>query len=294
MQTPLDIRQEGEVLFATLNRPERLNALSRDLVTALREFFVGLYWNRDARVVVLQGAGENFCAGLDLKESRSGGGENDRRVAAGLDSQRSISEIVIAMRRCPQPIIACIDGAAAGGGFALALASDVRIATARMRMNAAFIRIGLSACDIGVSYFLPRMVGSSVAAEYMLTGRFLGAERARELGLVSRIVERDQLEPEARAFAADMLNATPLGLRLTKDALNFSIDAGGLEAAIAMEDRNQILASQDGDFAEGVRAFLEKRTPDYCEGPAVGKEDLRIECRAWRTPAPAGLLDRKL
>lgn len=263
MQSPLDIRQEGEVVFATLNRPERLNALSRDLVKALRDFFVGLYWRRDVLVVILQGAGENFCSGLDLKESAAGSGDNARRVGAGLDSQRSISEIVIAMRRCPQPIIACVDGAAAGGGFALALASDVRIATARMRMNAAFIRIGLSACDIGVSYFLPRMVGSSVASEYMLTGRFLGAERARELGLVSRIVARDQLEPEARAFAADMLHATPLGLRLTKDALNFSIDAGGLEAAIAMEDRNQILASQDGDFAERVRAFLEKRAPDY-------------------------------
>src|SRR5437879_3836529 len=100
MQTPLDLRQEGEIVFATLNRPERLNALSRDLVTALREFFIDLYWRRDVRVVVLQGAGENFCAGLDLKESRAGGGENDRRVAAGLDSQRSISEIVIAMRRC--------------------------------------------------------------------------------------------------------------------------------------------------------------------------------------------------
>lgn len=130
-------------------------------------------------------------------------------------------------------------------------------------MNAAFIRIGLSACDIGVSYFLPRMVGSSVAAEYMLTGRFLGAERAQHLGLVSRIVEPDALEAEARDFASDMLHATSLGLRLTKEALNQAIDAQGLEAAIAMEDRNQILCAQDGDFGEGGRAFLEKRRPVY-------------------------------
>ncbi len=257
----LELRQDGDVVWATLNRPDRLNALSRNLVSELREFFVGLYWRRDVRVVVLQGAGEAFCAGLDLKER--GDPQGGRSIGAGLTRQREISEIVIAMRRCPQPIIACIDGPAAGGGFALALASDVRIATPRARMNAAFIRIGLSACDIGVSYFLPRMVGSSVAAEYMLTGRFIDAERARELGLVSRVVPKAQLEAEAQAFVDDMLHATPLGLRLTKEALNHAIDAQGLEAAIAMEDRNQILASADGDFEEGVRAFLEKRRPSY-------------------------------
>ena len=257
----LDIRMEGEVAWATMNRPERLNALNPKLVDELRDFFVGLYWRRDVRVVVLQGAGNAFCAGLDLKD-RSGGNA-DRSVGAGLTAQRSISEIVMAMRRCPQPIIAGVNGAAAGGGFALALASDVRVATPKMRMNAAFIRIGLSACDIGVSYFLPRMVGSSVAAEFMLTGRFITAERAHQLGLVSCIVDPSALEAECRAFAKDMLHATPLGLRLTKECLNFAIDAQGLEAAIAMEDRNQILCSQDGDFPEGVRAFLEKREPDY-------------------------------
>jgi enoyl-CoA hydratase len=258
----LELRQEGEVVWATMNRPERLNALSRPLVTALREFFVDLYWRRDVRVVVLQGAGNAFCAGLDLKERGDNSGA-ERSIGAGLTRQREISEIVMAMRRCPQPIVACVNGAAAGGGFALALASDVRIATPTLKMNAAFIRIGLSACDIGVSYFLPRMVGSSVAAEYMLTGRFITAERAYQLGLVSKIVEPGQLEAEARSFVEDMLHATPLGLRLTKEALNHAIDANGLEAAIAMEDRNQILASSDGDFGEGVRAFLEKRKPVY-------------------------------
>lgn len=255
------IRQEGEVAWVTMNRPERLNALSPSLVEALREFFVGLYWRRDVRVVVLRGAGAAFCAGLDLKERNES--NSQRSIGAGLTAQRRISEIVIAMRRCPQPIVACVDGAAAGGGFALALASDVRIATPRTRMNAAFIRIGLSACDIGVSYFLPRMVGSSVAAEYMLTGRFMDAERAYQLGLVSRIVDPTAMEAEARSFVDDMLHATPLGLRLTKEALNYAIDAQGLEAAIAMEDRNQILCSADGDFPEGVRAFLEKRRPVY-------------------------------
>lgn len=255
------IAEEDGVVWATMNRPDGLNALSRGLVEELRDFFVGLYWRHDVRIVVLKGAGANFCAGLDLKEAREPNAAHD--VSAGLVSQRKISEIVIAMRRCPQPIIALVNGAASGGGFALALASDVRIATPTTRMNAAFIRIGLSACDIGVSYFLPRMVGSSVAAEYMLTGRFIDAERAYGLGLVSRIVAPDALDGEARSFIDDMLATTPLGLRLTKEALNVAIDAGGLEAVIAMEDRNQILASQSGDFREGVAAFLQKRKPDY-------------------------------
>ena len=257
----LKIEEQDGVIWATMNRPERLNALSRDLVEALREFFTGLYWRHDVRVVVLRGAGANFCAGLDLKEPR--GSNAPRDVSSGLVSQRQISEIVIAMRRCPQPIIALVNGAASGGGFALALASDIRIATPTMRMNAAFIRIGLSACDIGVSYFLPRMVGSSVAAEYMLTGRFIDAERAYGLGLVSRIVAPERLDDEAKSFLADMLTTTPLGLRLTKEALNVAIDANGLEAVIAMEDRNQILCGQGEDFREGVTAFLEKRKPQY-------------------------------
>jgi len=263
----LVVEARGEALWVTMNRPERLNALNRRLVEELRDLFVGLYWRHEVRVVVLTGAGGAFCAGLDLTE-RGGSNSGQRGVSGGLIGQRQISEIVIAMRRCPQPIIALVDGAAAGGGFALALASDVRIATPTLKMNAAFIRIGLSACDIGVSYFLPRMVGSSVAAELMLTGRFIGAERAASLGLVSTVVGPAELEAEGEKLVAEMLLTTPLGLRLTKECLNHSIDAGGLEAAIAMEDRNQILAAQGEDFGEGVRAFLEKRPPAYGRGGA--------------------------
>jgi enoyl-CoA hydratase len=130
-------------------------------------------------------------------------------------------------------------------------------------MNAAFIRVGLTACDMGVSYFLPRIVGVSVAAEYLLTGRFIDAARAHSLGLVNRIVEPEQLEAEGQAFIDDMLRATPLALRLTKEALRYAVDAPGLEAVTAMEDRNQILAATGPDFREGVMAFLEKRQPDF-------------------------------
>lgn len=257
----LIVAREGAAVWVTMNRPERLNALNPRLIEELRHFFTDLYWKHDIRVVVLKGAGRGFCAGLDLKE-RSG--ENTRRnVSESLKGQRTISEIVMAMRRCPQPIVALVNGAASGGGFAFALASDIRIGTPETRMNAAFIRIGLSACDIGVSYFLPRLAGSAAASEYMLTGRFIDAERGLKLGLLSKVVANDKLDEEARAYVKDMLHATPLGLRLTKEALNHAIDAQSLEAAIAMEDRNQILCAQGEDFREGISAFLEKREPNY-------------------------------
>jgi enoyl-CoA hydratase/carnithine racemase len=257
----LIVKSDGPVLWVTMNRPDRLNALDRALVDELRNLFTALYWRHETRVVVLAGAGRAFCAGLDLKESVDSATFTD--PGRGLARQRSISEIVMAMRRCPQPIISLVQGAASGGGFALALASDVRIATPDVRMNAAFIRIGLSACDIGVSYFLPRMVGASAASEYMLTGRFIDAERGKALGLFAKIVEPDALEAEAHAYLKDMLHATPLGLRLTKEALNHAIDAQSLEAVIAMEDRNQILCVQSPHFQEGIAAFLQKREPNY-------------------------------
>jgi len=167
------------------------------------------------------------------------------------------------MRRAPQPIIAAVHGAACGGGFALALAADVRIAGESARMNAAFIRLGLSACDVGVSYFLPRHVGASVAAELLLTGNFIDAARAERMGLVSRVVPDADLEAAAHALAGDMLRNTPLGLRLTKECLRMSLDAGSLEEVIALEDRNQVLAAGTADFREGVAAFLEKRAAKF-------------------------------
>jgi enoyl-CoA hydratase/carnithine racemase len=254
------IEESGGIARLTLNRPERLNALNTALATALREYFQGLYRRHDVRVVILQGAGKSFCAGLDLKDQTPG---HFSGAQAGMDVQHSIRDIMVAMRRCPQPIICVAQGAASGGGFALALASDVRLVTPDSRMNAAFIRIGLTGCDMGVSYFLPRMVGSSVAAEYLLTGRFMDAARGHALGLYSRVAPLPELQAEAQALADDMLHATPLGLRLTKEALCQTLDMNSLEAVVALEDRQQVLCTQNEDFHEGVQAFLEKRPPRY-------------------------------
>jgi enoyl-CoA hydratase len=256
----LSLRRDGPVIWCTLNRPDALNALSRQLVNDLRAFYAELAKDTATRVVVLRGAGRAFCAGLDLKE---GGAEQagTGTVAGGMRGQRHISELALLMRRLPQVFVACVHGAACGGGFMLALASDVRIAGESTRMNAAFIKLGLSGCDVGVSYLLPRLTNASIAAELILTGRFIHAERARELGLVSEVVPDDQLESTGRLLIADLLATSPLGLRLSKEALNASLDMNSIESVVSMEDRNQILAAQSSDFREGIRAFLEKRKP---------------------------------
>lgn len=260
----LIVKKDGAVDRVTLNRPDALNAMNPELVDELQDYFGKLYTDHSVRVVVLKGAGRAFCAGLDLKDrsNRDDSGASGS-PQAGLVSQRRISEIVMRMRRCPQPIVSLVHGPACGGGFALALASDIRIAGTSARMNAAFIRIGLSACDIGVSYFLPRLVGVSLASELMMTGRFINAARAERVGLVSEVVPDEKLEEAAQPYIDEMLTTSPLGLRLTKECLNMSVDAGSLEAAIAMEDRNQILCAQTKDFREGISAFLGKRAPEY-------------------------------
>ncbi|MBW2267397.1 MAG: enoyl-CoA hydratase/isomerase family protein [Deltaproteobacteria bacterium] len=256
----LDVKQEGGLAWLTLGRPEQLNALNGTMVDELCDYFGALQNDRATRVVLLRGAGRGFCAGIDLKDPPTPEGTG---ISDYLQVQRRVSRIAMLMHRAPQPIVSLVHGPACGGGFAMALASDVRIAGESSRMNAAFIKIGLSACDVGVSYFLPRLIGASVASELMLTGRFIHAERARELGLVSRVVADGELEAAGRELANEMLATTPLGLRLTKECLQASIDAPNLEAAIAMEDRNQVLCAQSRDFREGIQAFLEKRPPKY-------------------------------
>ncbi len=257
----LVIEHNSGVDRVTLNRPESLNSMSRKMMLELQHYFGALYTNHEVRVVLLTGAGRGFCAGLDLKEDRS---DEPRGPVAGMRTQRRVSEIMMRMRRAPQPIISLINGPASGGGFGMALASDIRVALRGSRMNAAFIRIGLTACDVGVSYFLPRLVGASIASELLLTGNFIDAERALGLGLVSRVVgTREELMAAGDELARDIIRNSPIGVRLTKECLNMSIDANSLESVVAMEDRQQILVSQTGDMSEGVAAFREKRPPQY-------------------------------
>jgi enoyl-CoA hydratase len=256
------VERRGAVDWVTLNRPERLNALDSRLTAELGAYFHALYREYAVRVVVLRGAGRAFCAGLDLQEYQ-GVDPDEGSIQAALDIQTRIRDIMKAIRRCPQPVISLVHGAACGGGFSLALAADVRLAGESARMNAAYIRVGLSGCDMGSSYFLPRLVGVSVASELLLTGRFIDAARALRVNLVSEVVPDAALEAAAAPYIEEMLANTPLGLRLTKDALSFAIDAPSMDAAMAMEDRQQILAAQTADHREALRARGEKRPPVY-------------------------------
>lgn len=254
--------RRGAVLIVSLNRPDALNALSATMVDELNHVFETLHHREDIRVVILRAEGRAFCAGADLTTWDHAPGE-DGRVHRGLAIQRSIARIMQLMRSCPQPIIALGQGAACGGGFSLLLSSDVRYAAPSLRMNAAYIRIGLSGCDMGSSYLLPRLVGMSVASELLLTGRFIHAERAAAVGLVSAVVPQDELLTTGLSLAEDMLNTNPLGLRLTKDGLNFAVDAPSMASAMAMEDRQQILVAGTRDATEALEAFFEKRPPIY-------------------------------
>lgn len=255
------IEQRGSVEWVTLNRPEAGNALNAELVEALANYFEGLRDREAIRVVVLRAAGRHFCVGADLSGSAFADASRTPHTIWRL--QQSIARIYQAMRRCPQPIIALLHGAACGGGFSLAMASDIRVAAQGAKMNAAYIKIGLTGCDMGSSYFLPRLVGTSVAAELLMTGRFIQAERALAVNLVSEVVPQDGLEAAAQSYIDDMLLTSPMGLRLTKESLNLGVDAPGLEAAMALEDRHQSLLALTSDAVEAGVAFFEKRAPQY-------------------------------
>ena len=259
----LVVDRRGDVEIATLNRPDALNALDEELTDALNRYFADLHERTDVRVVILRGNGRAFCAGLDIK-AKSGRDQNDETpVLRTLRTQTAIGNIYRKMRSCPQPVITLAQGAACGGGLSLLLASDIRIAAPSLKANAAYIKIGLGGCDMASSYFLPRLVGASLAAEMILTGRFIHAPRALSSGLVSEVVEEDALLDVGMALAADMLLTAPWGLRLSKQALNLSIDAPSLEAAMAVEDRQQVILAATEDHREAMAAFLEKRPPSY-------------------------------
>lgn len=263
-EQPISIDNRGPIEVLSLNRPDKLNTMNEPLIRALLDYFTGLQARPRVRVVILRAEGRAFCAGLDL----AGWAPDPEAgpIHQSWRTQRMIAAVMQAMRKCPQPVIACAQGPACGGGFSLLLSSDVRYAAPDLRMNAAYIRIGLGGCDMGASYFLPRLVGSSVASEYLLTGKFMSAERAVACGLVSEIVPHEQLLDKALALAGEMLLTSPMGLRLTKDALNLNIDAASMEHAFALEDRQQVMLGQAGDFGEAKAAFFEKRPPNWKDG----------------------------
>jgi enoyl-CoA hydratase len=250
----------------TLHRPERLNAMNAALVEGLHRALDQVAADRSCRAVVLTGAGRGFCAGLDLQEGATPpGGEGLGRVQSGMRVQQSIARLIPHLRAVPQPVIAAVNGAASGGGLALALGCDVRIAAQSARFNVAFIRIGLSGCDIGVSWLLPRLVGASRAFELLLTGRLIDADEAHRIGLVVRVVPDGEVLDAALETAELVVGNSPWGVRMTKEVMWSQLEIGSLQAGIDLENRTQVLSSFTGDMQEAMAAFLEKRPPSFNE-----------------------------
>lgn len=258
-ETLLVERRDGAA-WITLNRPERLNAISPRLANELADALAELRADRGTRVIVLRGAGRAFCAGLDIKEQ--GDGISLRSDGTGVSR---LPEIILALRECPQPVVAIVHGPAAGGGFAFALAADIRLAGESARFNAAFVNLGLSGCELGTSYFLPRHVGTSVAAELLLTGRFITAERALRTGLVSDVVPDDELAAAGEQLVADLLRVSPAGLRAGKATMQRTLGVDDLATAIEIEAQGQAECAAGPNMAEAMRAFLEKRPPVYVD-----------------------------
>jgi enoyl-CoA hydratase len=257
-------RPKDGVTLVTLNRPESLNAMNHELVAAVHDVLDEVDADHSCRVMILTGAGRAFCAGLDLKGSGAAPGTDGvGRPQAGMLSQQHIATLYTHMRRVRKPIIAAVNGAAAGGGFAFALASDIRVAAQSAKFNVAFVKIGLSGCDVGVSYLLPRLIGASKAFELMLTGRFVLADEAERIGLVSRVVPDGEAVDAALEIAGQIIGNSPFGVWMTKEVMWSNLETGSMQAAIDLENRTQILTTFTEDLPEAMRAFLEKRTPEF-------------------------------
>jgi enoyl-CoA hydratase/carnithine racemase len=260
----LSERAAPRVHVITMNRPDRLNAMSAELCAALHDELTAVGADRSCRAIVLTGAGRGFCAGVDLGGYGHAPGNNGSDPPRDqLANQEHMSRLVLRLRSTPQPVIAAVNGPAAGFGAALALGSDIRFAAASAVFRIAFINIGASNCDMGVSWLLPRLIGASRAHELMLTGRRLPADEAERIGLVAETVEDDRLRERAMEAAEQIAAWAPWGIRLTKQGMWSALEIPSERAAIEYEDRQQIMALFGNAPTEAVGAFLEKRPASF-------------------------------
>ncbi len=254
------------VRTVTLDNPARLNSMSFALVTDLYDAIASVAADNDCRVVVLTGAGRAFCSGLELEHAGLPPGAEDLgRHRMGLRAMEYMGGIVPALRDMPQPVVAAVNGPAYGGGMCLTLGADVRLAARSAVFCGAGITNGLSGCELGVSWLLPRAVGTSRSNEILLTGRKVGAEEAERIGLVSEVVDDGAVVDRAVEMAVHLCTLSPLGLTLTKDTLWGSLEVGSLRTAVDLENRTQLLAGFTGNLTEAAAAFKEKRRPVYTE-----------------------------
>ena len=270
-----ELRENG-IGILSLNRPEKLNAINFQMEEDLHELFDHLMTNLDCRVLIFKAEGRAFCAGTDLQEALI---LNTKKKPEGYEKyyflnvsepikkkmyhQWRISSIFIKMRKISQPIIALVQGAAAGGGFGFVMASDMRIVGSDVKFINASINIGLTGADVGGSYFLPRLIGLSRATEIMYTGRQVGAEESVRIGLALRSVESKDLLESGMELADKLLKKSPLGLRMTKQSLNLTLDSPSLETICQLENASIVLTFSSKDVNEASAAFFGKRNPKY-------------------------------
>jgi enoyl-CoA hydratase len=262
-----DIVEPG-IAVVTMNRPDRLNALNQELIAELHRTFDRLNADPSVRVVILTGAGRGFCAGADIKgdggtsngAAPNGGNGMGEPIAPGpiplrLQAQEHLASLHERIHRLRKPVIAAVNGVAVGGGFSLTLACDIRVASEAARFGAVFITLGISACDMGVSYFLPRLVGASQSAELLLTGRIFDATEARELRLVLDVVPPERLLERALQTARLIAGNTPLAVWMTKETMWETIDSPSLRSALDIENRTQIMCTATGDMDQASATF---------------------------------------
>ncbi len=252
------------IVVVTLNRPERLNAITSTMISELGDVVDAVDLDSSVRVVILTGAGRGFCAGLDLKNSGDApGAEGAGPTVSGFLWQDHLATLHERIHRSHVPWIAAVNGPCVGGGFAMALACDIRYATSSATFGAVFLTLGVSNCDMGTSYFLPRLVGASRAAELMLTARIFDAEEARDIGLVLDVVDDGAVIERAMETAALIQKNPPFGTWMTKETMWQTVDAPSLRHALDIENRTQIMCSATGEIAEARKAFVEKRPPSW-------------------------------
>ncbi|UFS58131.1 enoyl-CoA hydratase/isomerase family protein [Subtercola endophyticus] len=253
-------RSESGIVTVALNRPDRMNAMTSTMFDEFDLLARAVTADRSARVLILTGAGRAFCAGYDTDEAKQ------LSVMSGMDFlelQERAARALSGIRSVRVPVIAAVNGVAAGGGLALALAADIRLASPAARFNAAFVRIGLSAGDLGTSWLLPRLVGPAVAAEIAFTGRLVGASEAARIGLVNSVSADGELLADAEAMAELICTNSPSGVAMSKRALQANGEISSYAAAMELENRGQALLTRTEDMPEALAAFLDKRAPNF-------------------------------
>jgi enoyl-CoA hydratase len=268
MSVVLVDKPDPQITVVTLDRPERLNAMSIELVLELADVFEAIRADNACRVIVLTGAGRAFCSGLDLKDHGAVPGIDGLQV--GQIAQRSMhvySRLTPLMRSLPQPIIAAVNGDAYGGGMCLTLGAELRFAAAGSRFNATGIVNGLSSTEMGASWLLPRLIGAAHSNDLLMTGRVIDADEALRMGLVSRVLPADELLDTALDTAGRMASFSAYGLAMTKSTIWANLEIPSLAAAQELEDRNQLMMGFTANLPEAMRAFADGRDPVYTDEP---------------------------